>query len=166
MRCGLSHLVEHRCGNVLDGVEAQGFDAIISFLCILHIPPRSQLFKVLRSALRSHGRMYIEDYAAARGLSPAEAEALRVKVQCPALPSAAAYRSDLEQAGFTIQAMHDVTESWKNFTASRLKLFRSNLHRSERLHGKDLTEGLDDFYTTVAGLFEAGAVGGLKIAAS
>ena len=164
-RCGLSRLVEHRCGNVLDGVEAGHFDAIISFLCILHIPDRERLFSVLRQGLREGGRMYIEDFVAPRAHSAAEAEALRVKVQCPSLPSAQGYVDDLARAGFSDVAVTDVSESWKDFTASRLEMFRSRLHRNERLHGKDLTEGLDDFYATVAGLFQVGAVGGVKILA-
>ena len=35
-RCGLADLVEHRCGNILDGI-GEAYDAVISFLCFLHI---------------------------------------------------------------------------------------------------------------------------------
>ena len=164
-RCGLSHLVEHRCGNVLDGVESGAFDGVISFLCILHIAQRDVLFKVLRGALREGGTMYIEDFVARRAATPAEAEALRIKVQCPRLPTVEAYEADLERAGFGEVDMIDASSAWGDFTASRLVQFRANLHRSERLHGKDLTEGLDDFYAIVAGLFQVGAIGGAKITA-
>jgi hypothetical protein len=31
------------------------------------------------------------------------------------------------------------------------------------VHGEDITTGLDDFYSTGAGLFAAGVVGGVRI---
>jgi hypothetical protein len=33
------------------------------------------------------------------------------------------------------------------------------------VHGKEISDGLDDFYSTVAGLFETGVLGGLRIEA-
>ena len=89
-RCGLAHLVEHRCGNILDGT-GETYDAIVSFLCFLHIPDRGRLFSACRAALASTGAMYVEDYAQRRQPTEEEAAALRVKVQCPELPSPAEY---------------------------------------------------------------------------
>jgi SAM-dependent methyltransferase len=61
-RCGLNHLVEHRCGNVLDGV-GERYDAIVSFLCFLHIADRPRLLAACRDALIPNGAMYVEDFA-------------------------------------------------------------------------------------------------------
>jgi cyclopropane fatty-acyl-phospholipid synthase-like methyltransferase len=164
-RCGLAGQVEHRCGNVLDGVEAEGFDAIISFLCFLHIPDRKRLLSVCRAALRHGGAMYVEDFGRLREASPVEADMLRVKVQCPYLPTSPAYEQDLRQVGFASVSMQDVTREWTAFTVERREQFRASRHRNERVHGKDLVDGLDDFYATVSGLFVAGAISGLKITA-
>jgi len=165
LRCGLASLVEHRNGNILDGVEAGGYDAIISFLCFLHIPDRKRLLAACRSALRPDGGIYVEDFGKPRHHTPAEEEALRVKVQCPYLPTREDYGEQLQAAGFRQASLHDVTESWKRFTADRLAAFRANRKRNIALHGHDLVDGLDDFYATVAGLFQVGAISGLKITA-
>jgi cyclopropane fatty-acyl-phospholipid synthase-like methyltransferase len=164
-RCGLSSRVEHVCGDILDGADAQNYDAIISFLCFLHIPDRRKLLAACRAALKPAGTMYIEDYGKPRAFSTEEAEALLVKVQCPFVPKLGEYESHLLDAGFADVAMHDVTESWKDFTASRLAMFRGQRAHHVEVHGGTIVDGLDDFYGTVANLFQAGAITGLKIIA-
>jgi cyclopropane fatty-acyl-phospholipid synthase-like methyltransferase len=163
-RCGLSHLVDHRCANVLDGVDGS-YDAIISMLCFLHIPERDNLFKVCRAALKSGGTLYIEDYGRRRNATPREAEDLARKVQCPYLPTTDEYHLHLKGAGFAVPAMSDMTKNWTAFTSSRLMAYRSDRPRHVALHGAELVDGLDDFYATVAGLFGNGLIAGLKITA-
>src|SRR6185503_3973899 len=98
--CGLSSRVVHVCGDILNGTVVQEFDAIISFLCFLHIPDRAKLFSACRAALKPDGVMYIEDFGKSRPLSAAEAKALSVKVQCSMLPGRNEYEADLITAGF------------------------------------------------------------------
>lgn len=164
-RCGLSALVDHRCGNVLDGV-AGNFDAIVSMLCFLHIPDRARLFSVCRGALGDKGKLYVEDFALRRKATAAEAEALAIKVQCPYLPTAEEYRQHFFSAGFRHIEITDVTEDWTSFTAGRLATYRNARLRNIALHGADIVEGLEDFYATVAGLFADGAISGVKITVS
>ncbi len=165
-RCGLAGLVEHRCADILGGWNDEPFDAIVSFLCFLHIPNRARLFEVCRSALRAGGGMYIEDYGRRREPTADEATALRVKVQCVDLPTPAEYVAELYRAGFGDVDLHDVTADWLSFTASRLDMFRRARDRNVAVHGSDVVDGLDDFYATVAGLFEVGLIAGLQITAS
>ncbi len=164
-RCGLSSRVEHVCGNILDGAVAENYDAIISFLCFLHIPDRTRLFSACRAALKPGGVMYIEDFATLRAHSADEAEALKVKVQCPAIPNPHDYELQLGEANFSDVTMDDVTDSWKDFTASRLAMFRVQRARNIEVHGQAIVDGLDDFYGAVAHLFQVGAIAGLKIIA-
>jgi hypothetical protein len=86
-------------------------------------------------------------------------------VQCPPLPSPIEYRAQLRAAGFDDIQVEDVTSPWTAFTASRLQGFRASRQRNISVHGVDIVNGLDDFYTTVARLFDTGAIGGLKILA-
>jgi len=58
-----------------------------------------------------------------------------------------------------------VTEQWTGFTAGRLEEFRAGRDRNVAVHGLDIVDGLDDFYSTVAGLFATGVITGLKIVA-
>jgi cyclopropane fatty-acyl-phospholipid synthase-like methyltransferase len=164
-RCGLSSRVDHVCGNILDGGLADDYDAIISFLCFLHIPDRAALFAACRAALKPAGVMYIEDYGRPRALSEAEREALAVKVQCPYVPRPSDYETHLLDAGFNEIVMDDATQNWKDFTASRLAMFRLARPHNIEVHGAEVVDGLDDFYGTVADLFQAGAITGLKITA-
>lgn len=164
-RCGLSTRVEHRCGNVLDGVEGN-FDCIVSMLCFLHIPDRARLFSVCRSALKIGGSIYIEDFGRHRDATPAETEALAVKVQCPHVPTPDEYRSDLSAAGFATIRLSDVTADWTAFTASRLAAYRAARDRNINIHGAEIVDGLEDFYATVTGLFAGGLIAGIKIRAS
>jgi cyclopropane fatty-acyl-phospholipid synthase-like methyltransferase len=166
-RCGLSGRISQRCGNILDGApEGSPFDAILSFLVFLHVPERGRLFDVCRQSLRpEEGSMFIEDFVLRHVPSAEERHALEVKVLCPYLPDAETYQKHLREAGFEIEGFEDMTESWKDFTADRLQVFRDNRSRNLRLHGEAITDGLDDFYATVAGLFERGVLGGARILA-
>jgi cyclopropane fatty-acyl-phospholipid synthase-like methyltransferase len=164
-RCGLNALVEHRCGNVLDGVEGK-FDAIVSMLCFLHIPDRARLFAVCRAAFGEKGKLYVEDFAQRRKARASEAEALAAKVQCPYLPTVEEYRQHFLGAGFQHIEIADVTGDWTSFTAERLAAYRSARPRNIAIHGAEVVEGLEDFYATVAGLFADGAISGVKITAS
>jgi len=163
-RCGLADLVEHRCGDILDGLD-ETYDAVVSFLCFLHITDRPRLLANCRAVLAAGGALYIEDYAKRREPTATEAAALEVKVQCPSLPSAAQYEAQLRTAGFVDIQVEDVTEQWTGFTAGRLEEFRAGRDRNVAVHGLDIVDGLDDFYSTVAGLFATGVITGLKIVA-
>ena len=109
--------------------------------------------------------MYIEDFATLRAHSADEAEALKVKVQCPTIPYPHDYELQLGEANFSDVTMDDVTDSWKDFTASRLAMFRIQRARNIEVHGQAIVDGLDDFYGAVAQLFQVGAIAGLKIIA-
>ena len=163
-RCGLGHLVEHRCGNILDG-HGEAYDAVVSFLCFLHIPDRERLLAACRAVLAVGGGMYIEDFAKRREPTVDEAAALAVKVQCPVLPWPIDYDAQLRDAGFVNIQIEDVTPHWGAFTASRLEEFRAARARNVSVHGPDIVEGLDDFYATIARLFETGVIAGLKFMA-
>lgn len=163
-RCGLASRVEHRSGNVLDGIDGD-YDAIISMLCFLHIPDRARLLSVCRSALRQGGVLYVEDYGLHRVATVEEKRALAIKVQCPYAPSITDYRSQLQKAGFADVVINDVTEDWSAFTSTRAAAYHNARTRHVALHGEELVSGLDDFYATVAGLFASGLIAGLKIVA-
>lgn len=165
-QCGLAPLVDHRLGNVLDGAPEPGsHDAVVSFLVFLHIPRRAELLARCREALVPGGRLGVEDYVRLRPLEAAEAQALAVKVQCPWLPEADEYRAQLEAAGFAGVELEDLTSFWRQNTAGRRDSFLAARERNVRVHGEAVTDGLEDFYGTVAGLFAAGAVGGRRITA-
>jgi cyclopropane fatty-acyl-phospholipid synthase-like methyltransferase len=165
-RCGLSGRVTHLAGDILDGVPAEGtYDAVISYLAILHIPDRARLFTACHRALRPGGGMYIEDFTLRSEPTAEQREALRVKVQCPYVPPSDRYRRDILDAGFATVDLEDVSADWTAYTAERLAVFRRDRDRLVRVHGGEVADGLEDFYATMADLYADGVLGGARIVA-
>jgi cyclopropane fatty-acyl-phospholipid synthase-like methyltransferase len=164
-RCGLADRVAHECGNILDGSPRGPFDGIISLLCMLHIPDKPRLFAACRAALAPGAVLYIEDFARARSLTPAEAHSLAVKVQSVDLPTAHAYQGHLTAAGFAEVALTDVTREWQAVSAERVQAARAAHDTNVALHGAAIVAGLEDFYTAVDDLWQGGALTGLRIVA-
>ena len=164
-RCGLSARVTHTCGDILDGQMRGPFDGIISLLCMLHIPDKPRLFAACRAALRPGRAMYIEDFARARPLSPAEEQLLAVKVQCTALPTPAEYRTHLAGAGFSAVNLTDVTQEWRQFSAARVAAAHQAHAANVALHGAEIVAGLEDFYGAVDTLWQSEALTGVRLLA-
>ena len=164
-RCGLAARVTHECGDILDGHPRGPFDAIISLLCMLHIPEKHRLFAACRAALRPGQAMYIEDFAHSRPLTEAEAESLAVKVQCTQLPTPDEYRAHLAAAGFSDISITDVTQDWRRVSASRVKAAKAAHDANVALHGAATVAGLEDFYAAVDALWQGGALTGLRMVA-
>lgn len=158
-RSGLADRVTHVAGNILDGAPEPGtYDALISYLVFLHIPDRARLFAACHRALRPGAGMYIEDFTLLSEPTPAQREALRVKVQCPSVPSPEVYRADITGAGFATVDFEDVTDEWTAYTAERAAAFRSSRDRQVRVHGAEVAAGLADFFDTMAGLYADGVL--------
>ena len=165
-RCGLESQVTHVEGDILAAPPGEGdFDGIMSFLVFLHIRNRSRLFDICHQALKPGHAMYIEDFVLKRAPTATQRRDLEIKVMCPYLPDAAAYEGELRQSGFTVERFEDQTRAWSSFTAQRLEAFRTARPRNVRVHGQAVTEGLEDFYATVAGLYADGVLGGARIVA-
>ena len=165
-RCGLAHLVHHQRGDVLDGaVPPGGFDALFAWLAFLHIPDRERLYRRCHEALRPGGGMYVEDYFERRPFTDGERETLAVKVYSRNLPRLDELRRDLGRAGFAEVVIEDVTASWTVHVAERAQAYRDNREHEVALHGEQVFAGLDDFYSSIAGLFRAGNLGGVRLLA-
>ncbi|OAQ59130.2 methyl transferase-like protein [Pochonia chlamydosporia 170] len=92
---------------------------IVSFLCILHIPIRDQVFQKAASILKPGGKVYIEDFFARTILSQDTRSKLHNVVCCPYLPSRDQYINDLANAGFHSIQFEDVSEDWADFVHKR-----------------------------------------------
>lgn len=165
-RCGLAQAIDHRLGDILHSTLAPGsFDAIVSFLVFLHIMERNRLFTICHRVLKDGGKLYIEDFVLNGSLSERQSQDLKVKVMCPYLPDEREYRRQIEESGLVVESFIDMTEPWTRFTAQRLDAFRAQRDRHLKTHGEAVTDGLDDFYGTVAGLFASGVLGGARVVA-
>jgi hypothetical protein len=75
------------------------------------------------------------------------------------------YQTDLARAGFERLQLVDVTDAWRRFVVERLESFRAARERNCELHGAEIVQALDDFYTAVAALFRGGNLGGIRLVA-
>ena len=165
-RCSLDDRVHHVCGNVLDGSQnGLEFDALVSFLCFLHIPDRQSLFARCFDALKPGGRLFVEDFTKLAEPTNDEWQVLKDKILCPYLPSPSEYEDQLREAGFEDVATEDMSAAWTTFTRERHNAWAARRERNLELHGPEITDGMEDFYRTAAEFYGAGILGGLRISA-
>ena len=150
-RSGLANRVIHVCGDALTApLPAAGFDAVISFLAVLHIADRPALFRRWAEFLRSGGRCYIEDLCQRAPFSPAELRELRDIVHGQTVTSIDDYASDLSRAGFLDVAATDLTSDWAPYANERLTAWRANHDAYAAVHGEPAYAAQELFYTVIA----------------
>lgn len=142
------------------------FDHVISLLCIAHIPEsaRAALFQHATRFLKPGGRLYIEDFydKSCHGDSPSrlterEIHQLQNIMACPYLPPASRFIADVTVAGFDSIEFDDVSDKWTQLVCAR----------SENYKASDKPNAaLQEFYDTIAEIFEGGNVGGVRLTAT
>lgn len=165
-RCGLGGRVTHLCGDALSyPIPDAAFDAVVSWLAVLHIPDRPRLCARLARALRSGGGCYIEDLYMRAPFAAKELRDVRDIVFGVTLTSIEDYVGDLEAAGFTGVAATDMTGDWAPFVAARLVAWHKNHAAYARVHGEAAYAAQEMFYAAIARLFESGSLGGVPLVA-
>jgi len=162
-RVGLSERVHYITGRAEDLPFKDEFDHFISLLVYLHIPDRTQALHKSFKALKPGGSFVIEDFVLESSLTEEERSALEQVVSGASVTDWPAYRAELEAAGFTdIQAVSR-TAAWRQWTRDRYLAFVAHAERQKAVFGPGLVASRAQFYRTVAGLFEGGRLGGMRI---
>tara|TARA_B110000208_G_C11777100_1_gene432451 strand:+ start:42 stop:1871 length:1830 start_codon:yes stop_codon:yes gene_type:complete len=159
-------VVTHMAGDFLavgQHLQLASYDAMCSWLTVLHIPRRGELFALSYKLLRPGARMFIADFYAKAPLTASERKQLHDDVHCPYCPDRETYAEELTGAGFAIASFRDVTAEWTKHTAERAAAFEANRAAHVERHGEELTASLAAFYNTVAALFAGGNLGGCEI---
>jgi sterol 24-C-methyltransferase/phosphoethanolamine N-methyltransferase len=165
-RTGLADRVTHVCGDALThDFPTDSFDAVVSFLAIVHIPERPRLFARLAQALRAGGGLYIEDLCQRAPFAARDIDDLRDVVCANTITSPADYARDLREAGFRDVAVTDLTPDWAPFAAERLTAWRANHATYAAVHGEGAYQAQELFYSVIARLYEAGSLGGIRLVA-
>jgi sarcosine/dimethylglycine N-methyltransferase len=165
-RAGLSDRISHVCGDALTyPLPDAAFDAVVSWLAILHIPDRPRLLARLARALRSGGGCYIEDLCMRAPFSPDDLRLVREVVFGISMTNADDYANDLRAAGFVGIATTDLTSDWAPFAAERLKIWRADHDAYARVHGEGAYAAQEKFYSVIAHLYESGSLGGIRLLA-
>lgn len=165
-RCGLGERVTHICGDALTyPLPDAGFDAIVSFLAIVHIPNRPQLCARLARALRPGGACYIEDLCMRAPFASDDLRDLREVVFGLTVTSIDDYVSDTRTAGFKDVVADDMTSDWAPYASQRLAAWRANREAYAKVHGEGAYVALEKFYAVVAHLYDSGSLGGVRLMA-
>jgi SAM-dependent methyltransferase len=125
------------CGDALSYPLADaGFDAVVSFLAMEHIPDRLRLCARLAPALRSGGACFIEDLYMRAPFADSDLHDLREVLFCLSLTSIDDYVADLRAAGFKDILATDLTSDWAPYAHTRLATWRENHASYAAAHGE------------------------------
>ena len=163
---GLAEKVIHVCGDFLtQNWREKKFDAIVSWLSLYHIPEREILLKKCFDLLKLNGFFYTEDLISKRPLSKDDLSRVLLEIYGRYLPDYKTYVSDVEKVGFNIVSCQDMSDEWTKFTNKRTISYSKNRDRQVRIHGKEIVNNLNSFYSFVDQYFSNGKLGGIRILA-
>jgi SAM-dependent methyltransferase len=165
-RSGLADRVIHVCGDALAAPLPSGsFDAVISFLAVLHIADRPALFRRWADVLRPGGQCYIEDLCQRAPFAPDDLKDVRTVVHGQTVTTIEHYAGDLRRAGFADIVTTDLTSDWAPYAAERLEAWRANRVSYAAVHGEGAWAAQELFYTVIARLYASGSLGGARLVA-
>lgn len=165
-RSGLSERVTHICGDALTyPLPDVAFDAVVSWLAILHIPDRPRLFARLARVLCRGGGCYIEDLCMRAPFAADDLHDLRTIVFGISMSSIEDYVNDLRAAGFVDVATTDLTGDWGPYAADRLAKWHADRMAYARVQGEGAYAAQEKFYSVIARLYESGSLGGVRLIA-
>jgi cyclopropane fatty-acyl-phospholipid synthase-like methyltransferase len=165
-RCGLDDRVLHVCGDaLLHPIEAATFDAVVSWLAVLHIPDRRQLYARLARGLRPGGWCYIEDLYMRAPFATPDLRDLRELVFGVTVTGIGEHVDDVRAAGFVNVVATDETADWAAYATARLAAWQANHASYARAHGEGAYAAQELFYAVIVRLFASGSMGGVRLVA-
>jgi cyclopropane fatty-acyl-phospholipid synthase-like methyltransferase len=165
-RAGLAAQVTQLCGAALaHPLPEAAFDAVVSWLAVLHIPDRPRLLARLAGALRPGGGCYIEDLCMRAPFAPADLRDLRDIVFGLNVTTIEHYADDLRKAGFGEVVATDLTPDWAPYAAARLAAWRQNHAAYAQVHGEGAYAAQELFYAVIDRLYRSGSLGGIRLVA-
>jgi cyclopropane fatty-acyl-phospholipid synthase-like methyltransferase len=168
-RTGLSSKVHHMAADFMAAykhLRLDSYNAIVSWLTVLHISEKDRLFEGCHEILAPNGIFYAEDwYLKGEAFTPSEQASLRDDVYCNTLLSEDAYKNALRNAGLEVLQFQDLTTDWTKFCADRVANMEKQKKELVKLHGADMFDRLQYFYKRVSELFDGGNLGGVRVVA-
>ena len=145
-RCGLGQRVTHVWGDALTAVFPEAtFDAVVSWLTLLHIPERPRLLARLARMLRRGGQCYIEDLYQRAPFATSDLHDVHQAIFGVTLTSIADYVRDLHAAGFTGMTATELSDDWAAFCGARMAAWQAERPRHVRVYGEPIYTQLDTY---------------------
>lgn len=165
-RCGLSGRVTHLCGDALSHpIPDAGFDAVVSWYAIHHIPNRPRLCARLARALRPGGGCYIEDLYMRSPLASQDARDVRDILIGNSVTSIDEFSSELRHARFVQITASDFTDVAAPLAVERLAMWRKDRAKHVLEYGEEAYAALDTFYALTSRLYADGHLGLTRLVA-
>ncbi len=165
-RCGLRERVTHLCGDALvHPLPDATFDAVVSWLAVLHIPDRPRLFARMARTLRPGGGCFIEDLCKRAPFAAQDLRDLREIVFGTTVTGINDYAADARSAGFVDVVATDLTGDWAPYATERLAAWHENHASYAQTHGEAAYAAQELFYTVIARLYDSGSLGGVRLVA-
>lgn len=153
-------------GNVMEvPLPDAGMDAVVSQEALLHVPDKGRALAEAFRILRPGGRLAFTDWTPDAPLSAADADLLWRGMAAQSLQSVARYRALLEDAGFRIVAVDDLTPEWGVILAERLAMYRTLREEAERAGTPPGHDAFHESYVRFVALVQSGELGGARFTA-
>ncbi|MEM6566664.1 MAG: class I SAM-dependent methyltransferase, partial [Pseudomonadota bacterium] len=163
-RAELSDRVTHVHADFLNwSAPPGGFDHLVSWLALFHIPKRTEYLSRIEAALKPGGTLFVEDLYEIAPPPAEEVEDFKAHLFPNSLEPLHAYKSSLKSAGLELLSLEDMTSNWTSFTAERLNAFQENRRSYEAVHGPEGYKIIETFYIKMAGYFSRSLVGGVRL---
>ena len=133
------------------GLPGDSIDVVVSQEAFLHVPDKALVLTEAFRLLRPGGRLAFTDWIVHRPLSLEEAETMWRGIAAQTLQSADSYRDLLQETGFTIRSVEDLTEEWGVVLEQRFAMYRQL--RDETLRAA-LPAGDEAFFAAYGKLVE------------
>lgn len=163
---GLEGAVEVIEGDVTaSGLPSARFDAVVSQEAFLHVPDKAAVLDEAYRVLKPGGRLVFTDWTNHRALSSDDADVLWQGLAAQTLRSPAEYEALLEDAGFTVEDVEDLSAEWAEILEQRFAMY-TQLRAETSASG--LPEGEDAFYRAyerLVALVQDGDLGGGRFTA-
>jgi sarcosine/dimethylglycine N-methyltransferase len=163
---GLQDRVRVREGNVMAvPLPDASMDAVISQEAFLHVPDKGRAVAEAFRILKPGGRLAFTDWTPEKPLAAADADLLWRGMAAQSLQNVTDYRALLEQAGFRIVAVDDLTAAWGVILAERLEMYRRLREDAERAGTPPGHDAFHESYVRFVALVQAGELGGARFTA-
>ena len=163
---GLQDRVRVLEGNVMDvPLPDATMDAVVSQEAMLHVPDKGRALAEAFRILKAGGRLAFTDWTPHAPLSKADADLLWRGMAAQTLQSVVSYRALLEQAGFRIVAVDDLTTAWGVILAERLAMYRNLREEAERAGTPPGHDAFHESYVRFVALVQERALGGARFTA-
>jgi SAM-dependent methyltransferase len=140
-------------------------DAVVSQEAFLHVPDKTRALAEAFRILKPGGRLAFSDWIAHRPLSTADAELMWQGMAVTGLYDLESYAALIEQAGFTVISVEDLTADWAGILKARLAMYQKLRGETQQAGTASGHDAFYESYVRFVELVSNASLGGGRFAA-